>query len=691
MSGQSPTCPKCSEAISADDQFCPHCGGRVEVPAAPAAAGGLPPKKAKVPMKTMVAFNTAQAGGPPAAAQPAAAQPAAAPAAAKKPQMKTMMGLSPDDMQKVQAAVEKANAQEGGAAAPAAAAKPAPVAEPAAKPAAKPAANPAAGNKATMLGISAADLADRPLPTPSKRPAPGREPSPEALGRTIPSTAPPPAEPGAAPAEVPKAAPVPAVGGGRTMLGAPGVGMQLPTPVRKPLPSGAPGGGRTMIGGPSAAAAVAGLPGAPAPQPGVDPGAGAAQAGHSAYPSPEDADGMSVPGVGGAAGRRLGMVLAAAGVLLGLLAGVLLLRGGGAPAARAKVVSIDSGEAILFEVPEAAAGTKIQFGEQTKLLKAGSATFPLGADALKVGDNVVLAKVLDGDGDGQEVRITLAVEYRIHVDTGPLEAGKAEVDVVISALPGTVVQLDGEDLKLDAEGRAVQPYPLDLDAAKGGVLEHRVKYRVQPPSGEAVVDELLTRVRVTSLQLDSPGASLVTDAASVEIAGAVDKGTKVQVDGKPVPVASGRFLTSYPLPKAGKYAPVVEAQSPGRAPHRLTLDIERVDDLVAAAAAYQVNADIDYAKLSQNAAMYKGQRVAFEGRVFHVMVEGQKAALQMLVRDCPNNCSLWADYPAGLEVKKGAWVRVLGTVEGVQQFRSAKNEVASVPKLQAAFVVPVTP
>lgn len=576
--------------------------------------------------------------------------------------MKTMMGMSAADMQKVHQAVADASAQ------PAAGTG-------AADASAQPAAG--AGGAADTPG---SDLGDIPLPTSSKRPP---EASPM-LGRTLPSSSPPPGGDAAPGPELPKPAPVPAAGGGRTMLGAPGVGMQLPEPVKKP-PAGGPAGGRTMLGGPGPLAAgmpAAGLPADSAPAPPVAPSAPAAM--------PDDADFDLPPVARGGKGRRLGIVLALVGLLLGAVA-LGVLTAGHASDVRARIVATDDGEAILFEVPQSDPGAKIQFGQQTAALEGGSATFPLGADALKVGDNVVLAKLLDGSGDAQDVRITLAVQYRIRVDTGPLEAGKSQIDVVVSALPGTEVQLDGEPVKLDAEGRVVKSYPLDLSSVQGGALEHHVKYRVQPPSGEAVVDELVTRVMVTSLQLDSPGASLVTDADSVQIAGAVDKGTTVTVDGKDVAVSAGRFLTTFPLPKVGKYAPVVQAQLAGRAPHRIELALERVADLAAAAAEFEVNREIDYAKLSQNAAMYKGQQAAFEGRVFHVMVEGQKAALQMLVRDCPNNCSLWVDYPAGLEVKKGGWVRVLGTIEGVQQFRSAKNEVASVPKLRAAFVVPVEP
>ena len=267
------------------------------------------------------------------------------------------------------------------------------------------------------------------------------------------------------------------------------------------------------------------------------------------------------------------------------------------------------------------------------------------------------------------------------------------VDAVVSALPGTKVQLDGQDLKLDAEGRGVQSYPLDMTDHPGGVFEHRVKFRIQPPSGETVVDERITRIMVSRLEIDSPGPTLVTDSDSVQIAGGVDEGSVVSIDGEVVPVNAGRFLQSYPLPKAGLFRPKVRAQLPGRAPRTVELNIKRVDDLVVAAEDFQPNGDIDYTKASKSAATYKGQKAEFEGRVINVMVQGQKSVLQMLVRKCPAgwNCSLWVNFPAGVKVKTDDWVRVLGTLDGQQQFRSESDQIVSVPRLNAAFVLPSKP
>ena len=405
-----------------------------------------------------------------------------------------------------------------------------------------------------------------------------------------------------------------------------------------------------------------------------------------------DLEHACVPGRNG--GLRAAWLVLGGLLAVGALIAVLALSGGGSGGSavvNASVVAADGGEAMLFEVPGAPAGSKIRFGGLEKELTAGRVTFPLAEDSLRVGDNAVLVDVLKPGGDIESARIKLAVDYRIRVDTSPLQAGESKVDVVVSALPGSQVKLDGEEVALDAEGRAVKSYPLDVvRESKLGTIEHVVRYRITPPSGEAAVDELRTKIAVTLMQIDRPGLESITDKETIDIAGAVTKGTKVTIDGVEVEVKEGRFLKPYPLPGPKVYEPKVMAAAPGKVPLSMTLRIERVEDLAKAAAGFDADASLTYAKISQNPAIYKGQKVAFDGRVYNVRVEGGVSVLQMLVRKCPKgrSCSLWVTYPAATDVSSESWVRVLGTLDGVQQFRSEQDEVVTVPKLKATFLLP---
>jgi len=362
------------------------------------------------------------------------------------------------------------------------------------------------------------------------------------------------------------------------------------------------------------------------------------------------------------------------------------------PEVRVRVATEGGNETMVFEVPGAAAGTKLRFGGQETPLAAGRASFPLAPDSLRVGSNVVLYDLIEPKGKIHSGKIALALDYRVTLDTAPLRSGKSAVDVVVGAVPGSKVWLDGQPLALDAQGRAVRADPLDLGGASGRI-EHVVNYRVQPPSGENSVGELRTTIPVTMVEIDKPGPEVITERDAVEIAGAVDKNAQVTIDGQPVQVLGGRFLHSYPLPEPGEYKPVVMASSEGKAPHSISLHVKRVPDLAEAAKGFEFDKTLTYAKIAQNPAIYRGQRVAMEGRVYNVNVEGGRSALQLLVRECPDGqrCPLWVSYHAATEFTVDSWVRVLGVAQGEQQFRSETDEVKVVPKVDATFLLPAKP
>jgi uncharacterized membrane protein YcgQ (UPF0703/DUF1980 family) len=87
--------------------------------------------------------------------------------------------------------------------------------------------------------------------------------------------------------------------------------------------------------------------------------------------------------------------------------------------------------------------------------------------------------------------------------------------------------------------------------------------------------------------------------------------------------------------------------------------------------------------------IYRGQKVAFDGRVYHAEVDGGRSVLQMLVLDCPgqSRCPLWVEYPQATQVDLDSWVRVLGVVAGEQQFRSKQGQVHTVPSVNAQYVL----
>jgi hypothetical protein len=569
-----------------------------------------------------------------------------------------------------------------------------------------------------LQGLTPPGAPDAPAQSERKSTSSGMvQPAPGAMGRTmlgLPQTPLPPPDDAADRAEPARAA-APAKASARTMVGMPnlgGLGGAAPPAGAPPAKTAAGGRPGTLVGMPDAMpfgdtdpvhpkAASGSAPAAPhaRTQMGLSDDAQVVEEARASRPSGSRGSRPSGSGRGSydtlsGVRRRSTLVLALAGLALAAAAALayLGLRGESGPDVRVRVASSGAGETMVFEVPGAAQGAKLRFGGQEKPIEAGRVSFPLAPDSLRIGKNVVLYDLVQPGGEVELGKVALVVDYRVTLDTAPLRAGKAAVDVVVSAQAGSKVWLDGQPVTLDAQGRAVRSDPLQLGAASGRV-EHVVHYRVQPPSGETSVGELRTSIPVTTMEIDKPGAEVITDRDSVEIAGAVDKGATVTVDGQPVPVEGGRFLHRYPLPQAGTFEPKVVASSEGKAPHVAALKIERVTDLAAAAKGFAVDPQLTYAKVAQNPSIYRGQRMALEGRVYNVSVEAGRSALQMLVRECPSGqrCPLWVSYHAATDFTVDSWVRVLGTVQGEQQFRSETDEVKVVPKVEAAFLLPAKP
>jgi hypothetical protein len=727
------TCPHCGVVLAASARFCGGCGAAL--PASEAA----PPRAAQTMLgidgaavraataaiqaereraKQAAAALAAQPPRGEHAAQPPRVEPAERAGPAEPPQRaalgKTMLGISPDKsavLPPAAAAAAGAGSPDGGVkrAQPAAAdrdvlprgvapgsqarvtATTATTATGAADPDRAALPPMAARPGATMLGMTmpgggfgteaAATSEHDALPDPDAAPAQfgtTRTDAGTLLGLS-----------GPAPSNAPSLPPPPGVAArnnASTMLG-----MSMPNAAAfQSAPADRLGQGRTMLGVPMAA--LSPLP--PPPPPSGAPGPrDSGQALDRTSQEPDSGDRASQP----RHGARPWWPFALAGLALVALVAMLMIRLSGRTAptdVTARIVPGEGGESLVFEVPRAPQGSRLRFGGQEQPLVAGRAQFPLAADSLRVGDNVVLADVIKPNGETTSARITLAVFYRIWVDTAALRADRSALDVVVTALPGTRVTLEGEEVKLDAQGRATRSYSLDVaHDAKAGMIDHVVHYRMQPPAGETVVDELHTQIPVAMMQIDRPGREVVTDRGSIEIAGAVGRDTKVSVDGVNLLVKDQRFLYSLPLPKPGTYKPRVVASASGKAPVGVTLNIQRVRDLAEAAREFVTDPSLTYAKLAPNPSIYRGQAIALEGRVYAFDARAGSSVIQMLTRPCPSSqrCSLWVVDPQAAEVGVDRWIRVLGVVEGEQQFRSEKNEVVTVPKIVARFILPAKP
>jgi hypothetical protein len=370
---------------------------------------------------------------------------------------------------------------------------------------------------------------------------------------------------------------------------------------------------------------------------------------------------------------------------LGALAAYLLTRG---PEVSVRVINTSMGDALEVDVPGSKPGAHVRFAGEERPLTAGRATFPLRANGLAIGENELNVSVIEAGGAVDTAVVRLLVDYRVRADLTPLKENPPAVDVVVDARPGAQVTIDGANVALDARGHGVRRYP--VAPQPGNTFDLRARYRVMLPGVAAPVEgDVSVTLPVTSAEIDRPGSDVITDQPQVEIGGAVEPTAEVFVDKVQVPVKEGRFLHRVDLPQPGDYTLGVVARAPGKAPRVISIKVKRVNDMTMAAGSFTHDPSLTYARIAQNPLIYRGQNVAFDGRVYNVEVQGGRSVLQILALDCPGGarCPLWVEYPQATDATVDTWVRVLGTVSGEQQFRSKQGQVQTVPGVQARYVL----
>ncbi len=357
------------------------------------------------------------------------------------------------------------------------------------------------------------------------------------------------------------------------------------------------------------------------------------------------------------------------------------------PELSVRVINVAGVETLEVEAPGSSPDSKLRFLGAEQALTAGRARFPLKADALTIGDNRLAIDLVSKDGKVESSSVQLAVAYRVRVDTAPLQATPPAIDVVVDALPGSRAIVDAVPLALNERGYGARRYPVLPQA--GGVLAFAANYRVEAPGEKPADGKLELVLPVTSMQIDTPGAEVVTDQALLEIAGQVEPAAAVEIGGQAVRVIDGRFLHRTQLGQIGDHVVNVIARAKGKAPRVAEIKVKRVQDLTLAAASFVPDPALTYARIAQKPVIYRGQKVAFDGRVYHAEVDGGRSVLQMLVLDCPgqSRCPLWVEYPQATQIDLDSWVRVLGVVAGEQQFRSKQGQVHTVPSVHAQYVL----
>jgi hypothetical protein len=336
-------------------------------------------------------------------------------------------------------------------------------------------------------------------------------------------------------------------------------------------------------------------------------------------------------------------------------------------------------------------GSSVRVGDERATFQGQTVLLEL-AEPLNLGPNALTVELeRSGIGRNETLVLEVPVHFRIAQDASQLGADVPRLGVVISASPGTQVEIDGQPLVLQAGKGQFNYEPADALVGLSSevrTVERELSYRVLPPNEPPRQGTFTLRAPIAPLSLEAPGPSIVTDVERFVMSGATAAGGRVQVSGRPLSVeANGHFTQLMSIDAIGETTIVVRADAADHLPRMVHVDVKRVRDLAVEAERYRSGAKTDYAEIVRAAEERKAEPVALAGKVEQVRVAGHSTALLLAVeRGCPSQ-TCWARivFQQRSPVAQGAYVEALGTVRGTV---AGPAESPPIPELHAAFLVP---
>ena len=415
--------------------------------------------------------------------------------------------------------------------------------------------------------------------------------------------------------------------------------------------------------------------------------------------------------------RGIPIALVAGGIaLLTVIAGVLLLTlSHGTPALTGEPrTGADGAELLHVSCPSCEAGSLVAIISNTVHANGSSATPPSApsppatarvaltkgeADlplqsALHIGTNTFsLALTRPGVAREETVTLDVPVTYRITPDLSRLSARPPLLALRVEAIVGSDVTVDGAKVPLDGAGHGSAPVEIAADVEGTSdemtLIQRKLPYVIKLPTGTRETGSLALRVGVAQLHLEAPGRSPVTSAAQVTVAGVVARTAEVYLGDTQLAVGTdGRFAQTVPVVMG--MTPLVLSVEQGAtvATRTMHINVQRVTDLQAEAAARDATNPLGYDAIAGEIDTYAGQSVAIEGPIVETRQVGRGTIL--LVDDhrrCARSPCLTRVLHGDInDPPQGTVVRVYGKV--IRSFRTSSGAV--VPEVEADFLVPRT-
>ncbi len=385
--------------------------------------------------------------------------------------------------------------------------------------------------------------------------------------------------------------------------------------------------------------------------------------------------------------RGLYVIMAAAGLAVFAVAFAFLWPS--APPLTVQVRAAEGGAEVLdVRCPSCPDGTVIHLGDSEAKVTDKKATLPLPTP-LAIGDTPLKIKVDRPDrGRDETVAVTARIAYRIRPDLTMLEADRPAIQIVVEAMGGSKVSLDGDEIPM-RDGRAIRTIDVSKDlegpSANSDTLARKVSYTVTPPGGSEEKGMVTVNATVLPLVIDAPGPGIVTDQSTFVLAGKTLPGAEISAAGRGLEVATdGTFARTMNVSSVGATQIEVRAKMPGKAPRFAKIDVERVSTLEAAAVEFGAKKPMSYAELAAQSDS-KGKPVALDGSVAEVRPLANGALVVLHAKTgCPRDkdCPVRLSLGFRVTLKRDAKLRVFGTSSG-----TVADGASSIPAVDVAFVL----
>jgi hypothetical protein len=398
-----------------------------------------------------------------------------------------------------------------------------------------------------------------------------------------------------------------------------------------------------------------------------------------------------------AAKRRTGLprgvvVLMVVAGVLAITAGVIAFLWQSPHPIAATVVSDDHGvERLLVTCDDCPDGTAVSLGKSAAKFDKKKAMLAL-AKSLDVGSNALAIDVRrPGIGRDEEVKLTVVIGYSVRGDLSALAEDPPKAKVLIDAVAGTAVVVDGHPITLDASGKGNYSIDVshDVDGPADTVVpfERQIPYTLTEAGKPPHQGQVILKFGIAPLRIEAPGAAIVIQGETFMLSGRTLKDGRITVAGRPITVdAEGRFAQLMNVSSVGQTTIVVRADAKDHGPRLASVNVKRVASLVQEAVSFRMNA-LDNAASIADADAKKGAAVALDGDVVETRVDGQITVIVLDVKKgCANTpCLVRIAYGARFETKRGAAVSAFGHVTGAVD---GPRTGTKIPAVEADFVLP---